>query len=213
MAGLPVADELPESYQPEQGCLATANQMNLPADYPVAERKVGFEWTDRARWQRITEVLAANSKVTLADAMDLQNDDTAMLGRRLVKLLQPLTSDDPNVKKGLELLKPWDARDAADSAAAAVFEVWIANHLGPVLLKTTAPKAADLIAPEASSISALVAYLESPMRRSAPIPLPRATRSCATASAPQWPTSRASSGLMPRPGAGAGCMSRNSTMR
>jgi penicillin G amidase len=154
--------ELPKTYQPKQGFLATANQMNLPADYPVSERKVGFEWADSARWQRITEVLKANSKVTLADAMDLQNDDTTMLGRRLVKLLQPLTSDDANVKKGLELLKPWDARDAADNAAAAVFEVWISNHLGPVLLKTTAPKAADLIAPEASSISALVAFLESP---------------------------------------------------
>lgn len=155
-------DELPKAYQPKQGFLATANQMNLPADYPVAERKVGFEWADSARWQRINEVLAANTKVTLADAMDLQNDDTAMLGRRLVKLLQPLTSDDAHVKQGLDLLKPWDARDAADSAAAAVFEVWIANHLGPVLLTTTAPKAADLIAPEASSISALVAAVESP---------------------------------------------------
>lgn len=155
-------DELPKAYQPKQGFLATANQMNLPADYPVAERKVGFEWADSARWQRITEVLAANTKVTLADAMDLQNDDTTMLGRRLVKLLQPLTSDDANVKQGLDLLKPWDARDAVDSAAAAVFEVWIANHLGPVLLKTTAPKAVDLIAPEASSISALVAAVESP---------------------------------------------------
>lgn len=155
-------DELPKAYQPKQGFLATANQMNLPADYPVAERKVGFEWADSARWQRITEVLAANTKVTLADAMDLQNDDTAMLGRRLVNLLQPLTSDDANVKQGLDLLKPWDARDAVDSAAAAVFEVWIANHLGPVLLKTTAPKAVDLIAPEASSISALVAAVESP---------------------------------------------------
>ncbi|OAF16039.1 PbsX family transcriptional regulator [Bradyrhizobium centrolobii] len=155
-------DDLPKAYQPKQGFLATANQMNLPADYPVGERKVGFEWADSARWQRIVEVLGANSKVTLADAMDLQNDDTAMLARRLVKLLQPLSSDDANVKKGLDLLKPWDARDAADSAAAAVFEVWVANHLGPVLLKTTTPKAADLIAPEASSISAIVAYLESP---------------------------------------------------
>jgi penicillin amidase len=155
-------DELPKAYQPKQGFLATANQMNLPADYPVAERKVGFEWSDSARWQRITEVLAANDKVTLADAMDLQNDDTAMLARRLVRLLQPLTSDDANVKRGLDLLKPWDARDAEGSAAAAVFEVWIANHLGPVLLKVTAPKAVDLIAPEASSISALVAALEAP---------------------------------------------------
>lgn len=155
-------DDLPKAYQPKQGFLATANQMNLPSDYPISERKVGFEWADSARWQRIVEVLQANSKVTLADAMDLQNDDTAMLGRRLVKLLQPLTSDDANVKKGLELLRPWDARDAADSAAAALFEVWIANHLGPTLLKTTAPKAVALIAPEASSISAIVAYLESP---------------------------------------------------
>ena len=155
-------DELPKAYQPKQGFIATANQMNLPADYPVNERRVGFEWSDSARWQRITEVLQANSKVTLADAMDLQNDDTGMIGRRLVALLKPLASDDANVKKGLDLLKGWDARDTADSAAAAVYEVWISNHLGPVLLKTTAPKAADLIAPEASSISAITGYLEKP---------------------------------------------------
>ncbi|GIQ77300.1 penicillin acylase family protein [Bradyrhizobium sp. RD5-C2] len=155
-------DELPKQYQPKQGFIATANQMNLPADYPVNERRVGFEWSDSARWQRITEVLQANSKVTLADAMALQNDDTGMLARRLVALLKPLSSDDANVKKGLDLLKAWDARDAEDSAAAAVYEVWIANHLGPVLLKTTAPKAAELIAPEASSISAIVDYLEKP---------------------------------------------------
>ncbi|MHC2255895.1 penicillin amidase [Bradyrhizobium embrapense] len=155
-------DELPKQYQPKQGFIATANQMNLPADYPVNERRVGFEWSDSARWHRITEVLQANSKVTLADAMALQNDDTGMLARRLVALLKPLTSGDANVKKGLDLLKAWDARDTEDSAAAAVYEVWIANHLGPVLLKTTAPKAAELIAPEASSISAIVGYLEKP---------------------------------------------------
>lgn len=155
-------DELPKLYQPKQGFIATANQMNLPADYPVNERRVGFEWSDSARWQRIIEVLQANGKVTLADAMALQNDDTGMIARRLVALLRPLTSDDAKVKKGLDLLKAWDARDAEDSAAAAVYEVWIANHLGPVLLKTTAPKAAELIAPEASSISAIVGYLEKP---------------------------------------------------
>jgi len=155
-------DDLPKLYRPKQGFIATANQMNLPADYPVDARRVGFEWADSARWQRITEVLENNNKVSLADSMNLQNDDTGMLARRLVALLKPLSSDDANVKKGLDLLKTWDARDTADSAAAAVYEVWIANHLGPVLLKTTAPKAADMIAPEASSISAIVAYLEKP---------------------------------------------------
>jgi penicillin amidase len=155
-------DQLPQVYRPEQGFFATANQMNLPGDYPVTERKVGFEWSDPARWQRIVEVLQSKPKMTLADAMDLQNDNTSMLARRLVKLLQPLQSDDANAKKGLALLQNWDARDDADSAAAAVFEVWISNHLGAALLKAVAPKAADLIAPEASSISPIVAYLETP---------------------------------------------------
>jgi penicillin amidase len=159
------ADQLPRVYRPEQGFFATANQMNLPSDYPLAERKIGFEWSDPARWQRIVEVLRAKPKLTLADAMDLQNDDTSMLARRLVKLLQPLSSDDASARKGLELLKGWDARDGADSAAAAVYEVWISNHLGAVLLKSVAPKAADLIAPEASGISPIVAYLEAPDER------------------------------------------------
>jgi penicillin G amidase len=155
-------DQLPRVYRPEQGFFATANQMNLPSDYPVAERKIGFEWSDPARWQRIIEVLQSKPKMTLADAMDLQNDNTSMLARRLVKLLEPIQSDDANAKRGLALLQNWDARDDADSAAAAVFEVWISNHLGAALLKAVAPKAADLIAPEASSISPVVAYLEAP---------------------------------------------------
>ena len=155
-------DELPRVYRPSQGWFATANQMNLPSDYPIAERKVGFEWADSARWRRISEVLQANSKMTLADAMDLQNDDTSMLARRLLVLLKPLSSDDANTKKGLDLLGAWDARDSADSAAAAVFEVWIANHLGVALAKAVAPKAADIIAPDPAGISAVVAFLEKP---------------------------------------------------
>lgn len=155
-------DELPRVYRPEQGWFATANQMNLPKDYPIAERKIGFEWSDSARWQRIVEVLSANKKMTLADAMDLQNDDTSMLARRLTALLKPLTSDDANAKQGLGLLRAWDARDSADSAAAAVFEVWIANHLGPAVVNAVAPKAVDIIAPDPASISAIVGFLEHP---------------------------------------------------
>jgi len=155
-------NDLPRVFQPQQGWFATANQMNLPEGYPVAERKIGFEWADSARWQRIAEVLKAKDKMTLADAMDLQNDDVAMLGRRLVALLQPLASDDVNVKKGLDLLKGWDARDSGDSAAAAVYEAWIAHHLGRALLKITAPNAVDLIAPDGASVPAIIAYLEAP---------------------------------------------------
>ena len=39
-------DDLPRVYRPKQGWFATANNMNLPDDYPIADRKVGFEWSD-----------------------------------------------------------------------------------------------------------------------------------------------------------------------
>src|SRR5436190_7926306 len=104
--------------------------MNLPPDFPIAERKIGFEWTDRSRATRLQEVLAEKSRLTLADAMALQTDDYSVNGRRLTKLLALLNSNDQSAALGLQLLKNWDHRASADSAAAAVFEVWMMKHLG-----------------------------------------------------------------------------------
>lgn len=154
--------ELPEEYNPARGYVATANQNDLPPNYPIDERRIGFDsWADPSRWQRITEILSTRPKLTLADSMNLQNDNTTMLGRRLVTLLQPLQADDPNVLKGLELLKGWDAQDTADSAAAAVYEVWISKHLGHALVDTVVPTPArPLLA--SVSITAMVDLLEHP---------------------------------------------------
>ena len=58
-------NELPQSFNPPEGFIATANEMNLPPDFPIAERKVGFEWTDPSRATRIKEVLAAKPRLTL----------------------------------------------------------------------------------------------------------------------------------------------------
>ena len=95
-------------------------------------------------------MLGSNRKLTLADAMDLQNDDTSMQGRRLLAVLKTLSTSDGGQKPALDLLKAWDARDTADSAAAAVYEVWIAKHLGPAFVKALAPKAAGIIGDDAA---------------------------------------------------------------
>ena len=154
-------DDLPRVFNPKQGWFATANQMNLPPDYPVQERKIGFEWADPSRFERISEVLGQTGKFTLADAMALQNDDTSMLARRLKALLEPLHATDPAMTKVLQLMRAWDARDSRDSAAAAVFEVWIAHHLGQAVVSAAVPKAAKIIGDD-SDISAVVDLLEKP---------------------------------------------------
>ena len=62
----------------ERGWIATANQDNLPRGYPHA---VGFQWTDPFRFARIEEVLGSGRRFTLADMMQLQQDELSLPAR------------------------------------------------------------------------------------------------------------------------------------
>ena len=97
--------QLPLRYNPPSGYLTTSNEMNLPPDYPYKERKLGFEWSDPSRHQRIDEVLSQQPKVSLEDSMRLQNDELSIPARRLLALLRPLTSDDAETQAALQLLQ------------------------------------------------------------------------------------------------------------
>jgi penicillin amidase len=160
-AGFWRSDELPQAFNPPKGWLATANEMNLPAGYPNAERKIGFEWTDRSRIDRISEVLGGDGKATLAGSMALQNDQVSSMAKRLVRLVRPLSSADGELAAGLKLLVGWDGRESADSAAAALFEVWVSGHLGKAVVERVTPAAARAIVGQ-GSLDAVVSHLEAP---------------------------------------------------
>jgi penicillin amidase len=162
-------DDLPSTYDPERGWFASANAMNLPPGYPVAERKVGFEWSNNARLTRIEEVLSAKPKISLADAMALQTDPTDITSRRLIALLKPLKSDDPKLAAALDLLRGWDGRTTTDSAAAAVFETWTAKHLGKAVVAKATPVAARPLI-TAPDLAAVMDYLEHPDTAIGPYP-------------------------------------------
>ena len=153
---------LPVSRNPAAGFFATANAMNIPAepDYPREARKLGFEWSDPTRTIRIHEVLAGLPKSTLADSMALQTDAVSAQSRRGVALLKGVTSPDPAVTRALDLLRAWDSNQRADSAAAAVYEVWVSKHLGRATVTAVAPAAAwELIG--ASSPDPILTWLDS----------------------------------------------------
>jgi penicillin amidase len=131
-------DQLPHLFDPPQGWFASANEMNLAADYPYKDRKVSFEWSDPSRITRIKSVLSANERVSLADSMALQMDDASTVGLRLTTLLKPLRSDDPQTAQALALLTTWDGHERIRSAAAALFEVWT-RHLAATLAERSLP--------------------------------------------------------------------------
>ncbi|MGE0224929.1 MAG: penicillin acylase family protein [Acetobacteraceae bacterium] len=119
---------LPSAINPDRGYVATANEMNLPPDYPYDRRRIGFEWTERSRSARIHEVLDKQTAHTVADSMALQCDVLSLPARRVCALL-PDKLDGP-----ASLLVGWDHQLHAGSAAAALFEVWWVKHLKPALL-------------------------------------------------------------------------------
>ncbi|QRM33387.1 penicillin acylase family protein (plasmid) [Microvirga sp. VF16] len=161
--GLRPGRELPSLYNPKEGYFASANEMNIPEGHPLRE-KIGFEWSSDSRSRRIREVFAAKEKWALIDAMALQTDDTNVIGRRIVRLLASLHSDDAQIATGLKLLKNWDGRTPADSAQAALAEVWLSKHLGHAVVAVATPEAARAIVGN-GDLDAIADLLEAPDER------------------------------------------------
>ncbi|HEX9391852.1 MAG TPA: penicillin acylase family protein [Usitatibacteraceae bacterium] len=141
-AGFLSGDQLPSSYNPKQGWFASANEMNLPKDYPYKARKLGFEWPSSARFKRLNEVLSQPGKISIEDSMRLQNDVLSIPARRVTALLKGLQPADPRAQAALKLLNGWDCIQNADSAQAALFEVWWSRYLGAVFKEAVLGKAA-----------------------------------------------------------------------
>lgn len=157
-------NQLPSVYNPKQGWFASANQMNLPDDYPYAERKLGFEWNNDSRFKRISEVLSGLNKISLEDTMRLQNDVLSIPARRLTALLKPLSSADDKTQAALRLLRTWDFVERADSAPALLYEIWLTRHLGPAFKEAVLSKSATN-AMAAPDVAVLLDTLENPASR------------------------------------------------
>lgn len=155
-------DDLPRKLNPEQGYFATNNQYNLPAGYPATRRKLGFEWTNPFRHRRTNELLAADDRVSVADAGRFQNDQLSIPARRITALLRGLRGSDARSAAALDLLRGWDHVEHADSPAAALFEVWASRHLAPAFVRAVAPKAAEAI--EEPDTLVMIDALEHPAR-------------------------------------------------
>lgn len=139
-AGFWPGEQLPWALDPPEGWLASANEQNLPPGYPVAERKLGFEWAPPLRWQRIAEVLRATPRMSLEDALRLQAEWLSPTARRLQAVLRGLVFSDARAKSAAQLLLAWDARATGGSAAAALHEVWFGRHLGPAWKEAVLPR-------------------------------------------------------------------------
>ncbi|WP_424812530.1 penicillin acylase family protein [Roseococcus sp. YIM B11640] len=137
-AGTIQASTLPRSLDPACGWVGSANQMNLPANFDHRRHKTGFEWTDVARYMRLSESLAGEKRWSVEETLKLQTDVLSVPARRLCALLAAAKGE--GATEARALLAGWDHRVAAESGPAALFEIWFTNHLMPAIPQALGPE-------------------------------------------------------------------------
>ena len=138
--GFRTIDQLPRVADPEQGYVATANHNVRPAGYP---HDMGFDWANPYRFQRIDEVLGGGGKFSIEDFKKLQHDETSLPARALVAMLAELPEG--SAAEPRALLSEWDFVLDKDSAAAALFQIWMRKLPGKYVMSQAPPAAQPLV--------------------------------------------------------------------
>lgn len=118
---LPIVEK-PNSYNPKNGFIATANQNVTSNDYEHWDA-VGFSWSDPYRGDRVNEVLESNKKMSMEDMKALQTDYLSIPARILAPMLEGIAFEGKAVE-AKERLKDWDYRLEANSIPAAIYVAW-----------------------------------------------------------------------------------------
>lgn len=114
-------DALPTVLDPESGVIATANQAVIdPRRY---RPHLTDDWDQGYRSTRINELLAADDELSVAKMGAIQLDDWSAIGEALTPYLLEVDLPAGYYSDGQRLLRSWNYRQGADSAAAAYFNV------------------------------------------------------------------------------------------
>ncbi|WP_200948665.1 penicillin acylase family protein [Microbacterium sp. Root61] len=116
-------EELPMSLNPESGYIVTANNAIVGDDYPYF---LTNDWDYGWRAARIVDLIerkAAEGDLTAENMRAIQADTEFWMGKRLTMAYADVETGDTGADAALALLHEWDARNEADSAAAAYANV------------------------------------------------------------------------------------------
>ena len=125
MGYIPFA-ELPHSTNPDQGYLASANQIPASHDYPYY---LGFLWADRYRAERINTLLKEKHTLTIEDMIKIQSDIYCIPGSIITPLItKAVTPQNELEQTALDYLENWDYHDERTQIAPTLFHAFI-EHL------------------------------------------------------------------------------------
>jgi penicillin amidase len=119
-------DEMPHCLNPDAGFVASANNK------PIADDNgpyLGIDWVDGYRYARIVEVLKGRRNWDLPAMLALQLDELSIPWREMREIVLTTPVETQEAQEALDLLRSWDGVVAAESPAATVYELFVADML------------------------------------------------------------------------------------
>ena len=114
-------EQMPKVYNPPSGVIATANGRITPDGYPYS---ISAQWEAPWRTDRIYRVLQSGKKFSAGDMLTLQTDIYSSFDRfaaeRFVYAIDHAKNATGKAKQAADILRNWDGRMSADSAAPTV---------------------------------------------------------------------------------------------
>jgi penicillin amidase len=160
--GFRTVAELPQSHNPANHFLATANHNILTPGY---QHPISYEWAPPYRFEQIRRRMEAQSSFHVADFCSIQQDATTIPGQELVRLLSDVataqleaSSIDPACRK---LLREWDGVLSIDSRAAVLYGFWL-QELTEAFYAPHVPKSLLDFVRSRGGVQTMLAALKSP---------------------------------------------------
>jgi len=123
-------EELPNTLNPPEGYIVTANNPVVDTSYPYF---ISRDWALGYRAQRIVDLLTEQETFSLTDMARIQMDSYDMSAAEVLPFLLELEPEEPELVEALERLGDWDLQMRRESTPAALYAAfWV--HLMDNLL-------------------------------------------------------------------------------
>jgi len=153
-------DSLPMAYNPASGFIATANDNILPPGYTHA---LNYEFSAPFRGNRLRDVLARESGLTVERMQALQHDTYSMPAAQLVPLLvEAAGRQGASGKVAVQRLARWDFRLSRDAIQVIWFHAWV-DALGDRVYAPRIPASVRAAIGSRWSLPALIDMLSAPV--------------------------------------------------
>ena len=114
-------EELPHTYNPPQGYIASANNRVVGEGYL---HFIGSSYAAPYRAARIVELIESKPRLSPDDIAAMQADVTSAQAREMLPLLLNAQPQDDRSRQAVDMLRGWDGAMRGDSPQAAIYAAW-----------------------------------------------------------------------------------------